>query len=400
MLQREPSLQRRGAIAPLAGFLLIVLVGMVAFAVDVGWIVAARTELQSAADAAALAGADALMNGYVQYQLAGSNSQATASQSTILTNTMKTARTNAETWAAKNSAGGVSNLTLNDSDVEFGYTDSNGNYTTYSSGQPFPNTIKVTMRRDSSANGSLGLFFAPAIGTSTADLKATASAVIMGGTIDNFSTSGSQNISMLPMTYDVNSYKNFLATGQWPDGTVSLDVNGYPQLQVYPSVKDTGNFGQLSLDDSHAGESTESGWVDNGMSASDVQSLQSSNLIPLSKHPSNTWDWVGDTGFKASLVMDINSYPGKTFLLPLFQPYSPEPNYSAGTGQGSHYYYEIVAFVGVQIMAGGGNRQVLIEPAAVVDPSAVFAGSGPTIVDTSKSGSSIVTTFSYPRLSQ
>jgi Flp pilus assembly protein TadG len=401
MLLQTPAVRRRGAVAPLAAFLLaFILIALVAFSVDTGWIVSSRTELQSAADAAALAGADALMDGYVQYQLAGSNSQSSNNQATILANSMASARQKAEAWAAKNSAGGVSSLTLNDSDVEFGYTDSNGNYTPYSSGQPFPNTIKVTMRRDSSANGSLGLFFGPVIHTSSVDLKATAAAVLMGGTIDNFNANTGLNVGMLPMTFDVNAWKNYLATGQWPDGTVSLDANGNPQLQVYPSVKDSGNFGQLSLDDSHVGASTERGWIDNGMAPSDIQALQSANLIPLSNHPANTWDWIGDTGFKASLVMDINSYPGKSFLLPLFTPYSPEPNYSAGTGNGSHYYYDIVQFVGVKIMPGGGNRQVLIEPAAVVDPSAVFAGGGPTIVDTSKSGSSMVTTFSYPRLSQ
>jgi hypothetical protein len=398
---------RRGAIVPFAAFLLIVLVGMVAFVVDIGWIVLARTELQAAADAAALAGADALMDGYVQYQTAGLSSQSSGNQSTLLATALSNARTKAINFASYNGAGGVSSLTLNSSDIEFGYTSSSGTYTTYGTDSPYPNTIKVTMRRDSSANGSLGLFFAGAIGTRTTDLKATASAVIMGGQINNFSNTG-LNVGMLPMTYDVNAWNTFAQTGQALDGSTTLSTyNSLPQLQLYPSIKDTGNFGQLSLDDSHAGDSTEKSWVDNGMAPSDVQAVQSANLIPLSAHNSTSWDWVGDTGFKASLVMDVNTYsidnyPGKTFLIPLFTPYSGEPNYSAGTGNGSHYYYNIVQFVGVQIMPGGGNRQVVVQPAAVVDPSAVFKTSGTGalgIVDTTQT-TSIITTFSYPRLSQ
>jgi uncharacterized protein YegL len=47
---------RRGLVVVMAAVFLVVMVGMVAFAVDVGFVTVARTELQGAADAAALAG--------------------------------------------------------------------------------------------------------------------------------------------------------------------------------------------------------------------------------------------------------------------------------------------------------------------------------------------------------
>ena len=63
--------------------------------------------------------------------------------------------------------------------------------------------------------------------------------------------------------------------------------------------------------------------------------LQSAGLIPVSSHDSTKWDWQGDTGFKASNVMDLNNQTGKTYWLPLFNPSNSDPNnYSAGTGQG------------------------------------------------------------------
>src|SRR5262245_17193666 len=183
---RRPPLAknaRRGSIAPLTALLLVPLLGMVAFAVDMGWITHTQNQLQSAADAAALAGAGQLPDGFVKYYLPG---QTTDAKAAILTSYTGTARTYAQNYASYNAAGDVSSLKLPDADVEFGYTDAAGNYTPLSSYSGFPNTVKVTTRRDASANGALGLFFAQVIGTSSVNLTATASATIYAGTIDSF----------------------------------------------------------------------------------------------------------------------------------------------------------------------------------------------------------------------
>jgi hypothetical protein len=67
MRQRPAQQQRRGTITALAALLIVFLLGMVAFAVDVGWMALSQSELQHAADSAALAGANQLMSGFVQY---------------------------------------------------------------------------------------------------------------------------------------------------------------------------------------------------------------------------------------------------------------------------------------------------------------------------------------------
>jgi hypothetical protein len=393
--------RRRGAFVPLTAFLLAVLVAMVAFAVDTGWIVLARTELQAAADAAALAGADPLMDAYVQYQLAALNpgNAQSNNQATIISNAMTSARARAKAYASYNGAGGVSSLTLNDSDIEFGFTDGNGSYTAYDSNNPvFPNTIKVTLRRDSAANGSLRLFFAPVIGNQSASLQATASATIMGGVADSVATS-STSFRMLPMAYDVNAWNNFVQNGTLPDGTQApVGSNGVPYMQVYPCIQNVGNFGMLSLNDSHIGADTIDGWINNGMAPSDVASLKSADLIPLSAHDPNSWSWLADTGLKASNVQTVNNYTGTTFLLPLFLPKdSNTATYQPGVGNGSYYNFNIVQFVGVKIVAPQQvNQQVMVQPAAMVDPSIVFSGQ-PVPAGTT---SSLMTTFTYPRLSR
>src|SRR5436853_634411 len=59
-LKRDRN-QRRGAVAVLVAVLMIPLFAMVAFAIDIGYVAHVKSELQKAADAAALAGAAKLM---------------------------------------------------------------------------------------------------------------------------------------------------------------------------------------------------------------------------------------------------------------------------------------------------------------------------------------------------
>ena len=82
-----PSSEQRGAILPLMAFLMVVLLGVVGFAVDLGWIFWNSIEIQHGADAAALGGvvyvtddaalaraegrAAAVSNGYVDTTLGG-----------------------------------------------------------------------------------------------------------------------------------------------------------------------------------------------------------------------------------------------------------------------------------------------------------------------------------------
>jgi Flp pilus assembly protein TadG len=391
MRKLPAELRRPGTVTPLAAILLVFLLGMIAFSVDMGYMVLSESELQSAADSAALAGAGQIMQGFVQYNLPG---QSATNQATILANAQASARTAAKNFASYNASGGVNSLALNDSDIQFGFTDANNNYTPCPTYTGYPNTVKVTMRRDSNANGALKLFFAPVLGVKTQNLLATASATIEGGTINSFSAP--PLTGLMPMTYDVNNWNNFVATGQDPDSNTTLDANGNPVLRIYPSVSAPGNFGQLSLDDNHVGESTEGGWVNNGISSSDLNALTNANLIPLSAHDSTKWDWQGDTGMKQSLVSTINNYVGTTFILPLFNPYSPAPSYSAGTGNGSHYYYQIVQFVAVKIMPDSGGG-VTVQPAAVVEPNAVMINIAPAGTGTQ---GNTVTTFSTPKLTQ
>src|SRR5262249_34766227 len=107
MIMRHCNRSRRGMAAPLLALMIIPLLGMIAFSVDVGYMITTRTELQNAADAAAMAGAQQLMQPYVQYYTAADNT----TQSTTYANAIAQAKATAKAVSAFNTAGGV-NISL------------------------------------------------------------------------------------------------------------------------------------------------------------------------------------------------------------------------------------------------------------------------------------------------
>ncbi len=124
--------ETRGQIFVMAAFMLPVILGMGALAVDVGYLYTARNQMQNAADAAAIAGAQVMLNG-------GDQSSAT---------------TAAVNFSNQN-VGSVSYLTGAATTISF----------------PAANTVQANI-----ANNSVGLFFAGILGITTANVTATATA--------------------------------------------------------------------------------------------------------------------------------------------------------------------------------------------------------------------------------
>jgi Flp pilus assembly protein TadG len=126
---------------------------MAAFAVDVAWMQLVRTELRTATDAAARAGAKEL-----------SLSQTTAA-----------ARKRAKEVAKRNQVAGEP-LLLADKDVEIGKGQQNGLARfTFTPGSPKPNAVRITGRRTKgSLTGPVDLMFAGVLGVRTFEPKETA----------------------------------------------------------------------------------------------------------------------------------------------------------------------------------------------------------------------------------
>jgi hypothetical protein len=126
----------------LTAFLLVVLMAMIAFSVDVGYMSVVRTQVQSAADAAALAGAGELVNG------------TTASQAEVIN------------YLGKNPVGNKT-LTASNATIEFGQWDATAR--TFSATNSSPNAVRVT-----ATSNDQPLFFGNVLGKSSFDTQGQA----------------------------------------------------------------------------------------------------------------------------------------------------------------------------------------------------------------------------------
>jgi Flp pilus assembly protein TadG len=377
--------------AVLTAVLLVFLLGCVAFAVDLGYIIAARAQMQNAADAAALAGASQLLDPSI---LSG-----TPSQNTAINTAMTNVRTQAQAFALSNPCfraalaldGNTSNTA--GGDIVCGFMTNPYDRTqtiapTDPTVGPAPNAVQVKIHHDGMRNGSLSLFFGRVLGMSTADLQATATASYQAN-VTGFKVSapGYSTCKLLPFTLDVNVWNNVVA-GSGPDlftrntstGAVTSGSDGIHECKLYPLSNGNGNgngsgglppgnFGTVDLGAPNNSTSDISRQILYGPNANDL-SYFPNNTIQLDP-TTNTLILQGDTGISAGVKDELASIIGQPRIIPL---------YSSVSGPGNNARYTIVAFAGITItevvLTGSlSSKHVTIQPCFVIDPNAVANGS-------------------------
>jgi len=134
----------RGVVIIWTAFFMLMMLGFVALGIDVAKVMATRTELQNAADAAALAGASALdpTTGQIRPDSATIRAQWTSAQNKAFVDAPVS-------------------VTLLSGDVQV---------------DPNENTVKVTVRRNPSTDGSMITHVAQVLGINDVDINATATA--------------------------------------------------------------------------------------------------------------------------------------------------------------------------------------------------------------------------------
>ena len=159
----QPKSPRKRAVAVVVVAVLIpVLLGFAALTVDVGVMVNVRTDLQRAADAGALAAAEAMSNGDRNLDR------------------VTRARNAAIEYVGANHVMGES-LLLAENDIVSGRTsyDEFSNTYTFTPSDFAPDAVQVTVRRTAdSPNGAAPLFFAAIFGKHFADVSASATSAI------------------------------------------------------------------------------------------------------------------------------------------------------------------------------------------------------------------------------
>jgi Flp pilus assembly protein TadG len=173
-LQLKRKFQRRetnesGVSIVLFAIFLFVIIGIVALAVDIGYLLAGRNELQNAADAAALAATRKLGSIYEPKSYSEQQSYVCDPNDIVPV---------AQAAAQSNSAAGES-VTVLAQDVVIGNWDASAKVLTQTYNQP--DAVRVTTRRDSSVvAGTISTFFARIFNIHSVPVSATATAALTG----------------------------------------------------------------------------------------------------------------------------------------------------------------------------------------------------------------------------
>ena len=331
---RWPRCRRRGATLVLAALLMVLLLGMVAFAVDIGRIVLVRTQLQVAADSAALASAS---------DLAESCTDGVAI---------------AQQYAGAHVAGSAE-VQLDAADVVFGTWDFQNR--TFSVSEPIFNAVQVTTRRDGASGGEVPLLFGRLLGTDRSAVSAEAIAALSDNFVGFQAPSSGGNLPILPFALDKTTWDDLLAGNGddergWDSESeqVTSQPDGMPEVNLYP--QDTGaagNFGTLNIGRRNNGVPGLRRQILDGLSPEDLEPYD--GKLELDAH--GELQLTGDPGISAGMKDALAAIKGQKRVVPV---------YSRVTGHGSKSRYTIVQFAGVRIVEvrlTGSDKRVMIQPA-------------------------------------
>ena len=365
---------RHGAILILAAAVLVVVLGLVAFAVDLGYIALAKAQLQAAADAAAL-GATLECNLMANQSLVDS-----------------AVKQGAVDVAALHRAGGYDAVLLDPAvDVQVGQASWNPTNRVFATQfgtelRPY-NLVKVTARLKQfgvSSNGSttikdrrVPLFFARVFGRDYAEIEVSATAAVLPGAGFRVEAGTAKTANILPFALDLPTWLD-LMNGIGPDvytvneqtGQISPGKDGIPEANLYPKgsrLLPPGNRGTVDLGGSNNSTNDVKRQILDGLNANDLSHFANNELRPdLGPLAIN-----GDTGISSGFKAELAAIKGQPRAIPLFtQVQNP----------GNNAVFTIVKFVGIRIVdvkltGSETTKYVTIQPSYFSD-STVIPGDG------------------------
>lgn len=371
---RQSSLhsRRRGNIVVLASFLMVFVLGLAAFAVDLGYIARTSGQMKSASDGAALAAALELGYGL---------GPGTSPTQTAVANYAKTAGTSV---AGANPAGDKSSVYLDSSaDFRFGRrTYTNNAWTNNWGVQPY-NLVEVTANRgrgsSSSGDSPLPLFFGRAMGKNSTSVEVLSRAALLPGS--GFHITPKMTVTrapILPITFDEPSW-NALLAGTGTDtyayntstGAVTGGSDSIKEIDLYPYGNQSlvpGNRGTVKIGVDNNSTATLSDQIRNGVSADQLATIGGSIEIPNG----GSIPLGGNPGLSAGIKDDLTAIIGQPRAIPIFR---------SVTGPGNNATFTIVKFVGIRILfvqLTGGNKRVIAQP-AVLTSETVIGGDASTV---------------------
>lgn len=348
----RPRWSRRGTTLALSAAMMPILVGLVTISIDTGMIAVARSQLATAADAAALAGA-----GEIYHQMLQANSSTPSLSASTVTSIATSA-------AAKNTVlayGPTGNpFTLQAGDV----TLKTGSY---------PWGITATAYLGSGhGNDAVPGFF----GAGSTSLSITTTAVAHPSMIGGFrasgpdGSSGTNSANLLPIVLDVTTYKKMIANKTSDHYSYNSSTNsvtagtpdGLYESKLYPDPSGSpGNWGTIKVGVSNNSTSTLGDQIRNGITPDQLAtfpngtiSLEQTDNSTSPPTPYHTFG--GNPGISAGIKDDLTSIIGKPVYIPI---------YDANGGNGNNAWYRVIKFAPARIVAvsfQGNPKYVIIQP--------------------------------------
>jgi len=278
---------RRGTAAPLFAILIIPLAGVTAFAIDYGYLLRERADLQRAADAATLAAAQ---------ELAMHDDPDAA---------IAAARATVRHYVAANIGG---SFAVSDSDIVIGRYDPDTIYSNLSildSGDP--DTVRVTLRRDGTANARVGLFFAPVMGVNSSSVAATSTAIIQKA------SSLAAGADVLPFAVSLDEWESMEEGDTWNlyGGGRVTDSNG----NVAP-----GNWATVDIGLENNSTSDLSDQIIVGLRQKDLDALYAAGRISSNEciDVNETIYLNADPGVSSGMKSAVEQIHGQMRIIPIF----------------------------------------------------------------------------------
>jgi Flp pilus assembly protein TadG len=432
---RKSRIRRRrdGKILVMAGLLMIMLLGLVALAVDIGWILVTRTQLQAASDSGSLAAGTELISGLgVSRWRTPAEVQAAAEPVAVQ-------------FVAEHVAGEANSAHIDPArDMRFGKATFNGTWNFQWGATPY-NAVGVTTQRSSvgsnAGDGPLPLVFGRVLGHNFSDVTVESAAVIMPASGIRIPPEADFTSALSPFAFSRARWQKYQRARDHfeapaPDGfnkDVSLideandghlvmdpesldgagnpilDANGNPDPLYYEYVQ-TGASGNFELrrifDDRYRVINPEKHNPENIVPETD--GVLEANIYPLASEDGNfgTVDIGGlDNStqvIKRQITSGVSAEDMALYEKNMLNPSEASPVqlqgdtgissgieaslediigdcrtivlYSDVVNPGNTAMYTIVDMVGIRVMAvdlSGGNKVLVIQPCSVSDPAGI-----------------------------
>ncbi len=372
---RKRARARRGAVVALIALMMPAFIGLAALSGDLAVMTAARAQMQTATDAAALS---------MARQLA---TDRRAQMPTSLTTEITAAHSKLASIASQNKVLGDNPVfqytsgVASGADVVVGYLDWKNDTTSLTpnaAASPSTyNSVRVFGRRNATHGGGVPNFFAALFGQDSTNLEVSSTATVQLFRIGGFSPVDNQNARLLPIVLHKTNYDAMIA-GTTSDqysyntttGAVTTAADGVKESLLYPvNTGNAGNRGTIKIGVSNNSTSTLGSQIRYGVTPAQMMAeFPPSGNVTLDQYSSSGGvyyhNFGGNPGISSGIKDDLTSIIGKPVSIPI---------YDQTGGNGNNAWYRVIAFASCRIVAvnfQGNPKYVIIQPAVSTDPTA------------------------------